>query len=62
MAHEVDQIPTADLADQAGVTPGALAARLARARGKLRVEHVLTLRRVHLPTAQCKAVLLALSV
>lgn len=61
LAHEVDQVPTADLADQAGVTPGALAARLARARAKLRVEYVLTLRRVHLPTAQCKPVLLSLS-
>ena len=61
VAHEVQQIPTADLAQQAGSTPGALAARLARARAKLRVEYLLALRRVHLPTPQCKPVLLALS-
>lgn len=61
LAHDMDQIPIADLADQAGVTPGALAARLARARAKLRVEYFLALRRVHLPTIQCKPVLLALS-
>lgn len=61
VAHEVEQIPLADLADQAGAAPGALAARLARARAKLRVEYLLALRRVHLPTRQCKPVLLALS-
>lgn len=61
VAHEVEQVPTADLAEQAGSTPGALAARLTRARAKLRVEYLLALRRVHLPTPKCKPVLMALS-
>ena len=61
LAHELEQVPTADLAEEAGSTPGALAARLARARAKLRVEYVLALRRVHLPSPHCKPVLLALS-
>jgi RNA polymerase sigma factor (sigma-70 family) len=61
LAHDVDQVPISDLAHQAGTAPGALAARLARARAKLRVEYLLTLRRIHLPTPRCKPVLLALS-
>ncbi len=61
LAHEVEQVPTSDLAEHAGSTPGALAARLARTRAKLRVEYLLALRRVHLPTPQCKPALLALS-
>ena len=61
VAHEVEQVPIADLADQAGATPVALAARLSRARARLRVEYLLALRRVRLPTPECKPVLLALS-
>ena len=61
VAHEVEQVPIADLADQAGATPVALAARLARARARLRVEYLLALRRVRLPTPECKPILLALS-
>ena len=61
LAHEVEEVTTADLAEHAGGTPGASAARLARARAKLRVEYLLALRRVHLPTPECKPVLLALS-
>ena len=61
LAHDLEQVPTADLAEHAGSTPGALAARLARARAKLRVEYLLALRRVHLPTPRCRPVLLALS-
>ena len=49
------------LAEESGSTPGALAVRLSRARARLRVEYVLALRRVELPTARCKSVLLALS-
>ncbi len=61
VAHDVEQVPIADLADHTGATPVALAARLTRARAKLRVEYLLALRRVRLPTPECKPVLLALS-
>ena len=40
---------------------GAATARLARARARLRVEYVLALRRVELPSPRCRQVLLALS-
>jgi DNA-directed RNA polymerase specialized sigma24 family protein len=40
---------------------GARAARLARARAKLRLEYLLALRRVTLPEQRCRAVLLAIS-
>ncbi len=49
------------LAEESGTTPGAVAVRLSRARARLRVEYVLALRRVELPTPRCKSVLLALS-
>ena len=49
------------LAEESGPTPGAVAVRLSRARCRLRVEYVLALRRVELPTARCKSVLMALS-
>lgn len=61
LAHEVDEVPTADLAEEAGSTPGALAARMARSRAKLRVDYLLALRRARLPSPQCPPVLLALS-
>lgn len=61
LAHEVDQMDTASLAALDGTTPGGVAAALARARAKLRVEYVLALRRSELPTLRCRPVLLALS-
>jgi len=61
LAHEVTGTGTAALADQHGSTPGAVAVRMARSRGKLRVEYLLAIGRVELPTARCKPVLLALS-
>jgi DNA-directed RNA polymerase specialized sigma24 family protein len=42
-------------------TSGAQAARLARARAKLRLEYLLALRRVTLPQQRCRPVLLAIS-
>lgn len=59
--HEVRGVDTAKLAAEEGISPGAVAARLARARARLRVEHLLALRRVRLPTARCRPVLDALS-
>ncbi|MDQ6649055.1 MAG: sigma-70 family RNA polymerase sigma factor [Actinomycetota bacterium] len=59
--HEIHGTDTKRLADQSQSTPGAVAARLARSRARLRVDYVVALRRVSPPTAQCRPVLLALS-
>jgi len=61
LAHEFEGRDTAALAELVGSTPGGVAARLARIRARTRVEYVLALRRVELPTARCKPILLALS-
>jgi RNA polymerase sigma factor (sigma-70 family) len=61
VAHDVDGMDTTALAERLGTTPGAVATRLSRARARLRVEYLLALRRVDLPTPMCKPVLLALS-
>jgi RNA polymerase sigma factor (sigma-70 family) len=52
VAHEVHGVDTATLAEARSSTPGAVGVQLARARA---------LRRVELPTARCRPVLLALS-
>lgn len=62
LRHEADGVSTAALATDAETTPGAVAMRLARARATLRLEFVLAYRRLTLPTARCRPVLLALSV
>jgi RNA polymerase sigma factor (sigma-70 family) len=61
MRHEVEGTETGKLAAEEGIRPGAVAARLARARARLRVEHLLALRAVELPTRRCRPVLEALS-
>lgn len=62
VSHVVDGASTHDLATRLRSTPGAVAALLARARARLRVEHVLALRRMdELPTERCRPILLALS-
>lgn len=61
IAHDVEGLATRVLADRTGTTPGAVAVKLARARARLRVEYLLALRRVELPTDACRRVLLALS-
>lgn len=61
VAHEVEGHSTAELARRRGSSPGAAAVHLAGARAKLRVEYLLALRRVQLPTARCRPVLLSLS-
>jgi RNA polymerase sigma factor (sigma-70 family) len=61
LAHEVDGVSTADLAEQHHSTPGGVAVRLARARARLRLEFLLVFRKVELPTGKCRPVLLALS-
>lgn len=59
--HEVDGADLAELARRRGTSSGAVAARLARARARLRVQHLLAYRRVRLPTPRCRPVLEALS-
>jgi len=61
LAHEVEGMSTADMADEHQSSPGAISVRLASARAKLRVEYLLAYRRVDLPTTGCRPVLVSLS-
>lgn len=61
MAHEVDGQDTITMAAGRGSTPGAVAARLSRARANLRVEYLLVAERIEPPTDRCRPVLRALS-
>jgi RNA polymerase sigma factor (sigma-70 family) len=61
LEREVEGADTTALAEQLGATPGAIAAQLARARAKLRVNYLLAIRGVDLPTTRCRSVLDALS-
>jgi RNA polymerase sigma factor (sigma-70 family) len=61
LEHEVRGVPAGKIAAEAGVAPTAVATRLARARARLRVEHLLSLRDITLPTAACRGVLDAIS-
>lgn len=61
LGHVVDEHDTAQLAELVGSTPGGVAARLARARARARVDYLLALRRQHLPSSACRPVLLAIS-
>jgi RNA polymerase sigma factor (sigma-70 family) len=61
VAHEVDGVGTATLAEARRSTPGAVGVQLARTRARLRLDYLLALRRVELPTSRCRPVLLALS-
>jgi RNA polymerase sigma factor (sigma-70 family) len=61
LEHEIEGTDTTALAEQFGATPGAIAAQLARARAKLRVNYLLAIRGIDLPTARCRSVLNALS-
>jgi RNA polymerase sigma factor (sigma-70 family) len=61
VAHEVEGVETATLAEARRSTPGAVGVQLARTRARLRLDYLLALRRVELPTARCRPVLLALS-
>jgi len=56
-----DGVSVTDLAERGSTTPGAVAGRLARSRARLRVDYVLALRKVALPTRLCRPVLLAVS-
>jgi RNA polymerase sigma factor (sigma-70 family) len=61
LAHEVEGRETGALAADRGSTPGAVAARLARTRARLRVEYLLAQGEADPPTDRCRPALLALS-
>ena len=61
VAHEVDGLDTRALADELGLSAGAVAAQLNRTRARMRVEYLLALHDVDPPTPRCRPVLLALS-
>jgi RNA polymerase sigma factor (sigma-70 family) len=61
LANQIEGADTTALAEQLGATPGAMAAQLARARAKLRVNYLLAMRGIDLPTDRCRSVLNALS-
>ena len=61
LAHEVDGLDTRSLADELGLSPGAVAAQLNRTRARMRVEYLLALQDLEPPTPQCRPVLFALS-
>jgi len=61
LAHEVEGRDTAALAADRRSTPGAVAARLARTRARLRIEYLLAQRGADPPTDRCRPSLLALS-
>lgn len=61
VAHEVNGQDTSTLGAELGMTAGAVAARLHRARARLRVEYLLASERAEPPTDRCRPVLYALS-
>lgn len=61
VAHEVAGQDTRSLAEELGLTAGAVAAQLHRTRARLRVEYLLALERAEPISERCRPVLLALS-
>jgi RNA polymerase sigma factor (sigma-70 family) len=59
--HHAEGVTTVELAAAGNSTPAAIAARLARTRARLRLDYLLAFRRIELPTARCRQVLLAVS-
>jgi serine/threonine-protein kinase RsbT len=62
LAHEVLGQDTRSLGAELGLTAGAVAAQLNRARARLRVEYLLAQQDIEVPTDRCRPVLFALSV
>ena len=61
LRHDLDGVDVGDLAGEHGASAGAVATRLSRSRARLRVEYVVAMRRLRLPTTKCLPVLHALS-
>ena len=60
ISHQ-EGVSTRALAAEGGSTPAAIALRLHRIRARMRLDYLLALRRVQLPTPRCRPVLLAIS-
>jgi len=61
VAHDMHGVPRAEPAGHQGASSRTVDVRLTRARARLRVEYLVALHRVELPTPACRPVLLALS-
>ncbi|MDQ4145063.1 MAG: sigma-70 family RNA polymerase sigma factor [Actinomycetota bacterium] len=61
LEHDVKEKDHSTIAQESRSTPGNIAARLARARARLRLEYLLALRRISPPTGKCRSVLLAMA-
>ena len=61
LVDHLEGVSTGDLASGTESSPGAVAARLNRTRARMRLDYLLALRRVELPTVGCRRVLLAVS-
>lgn len=61
LAHDLHEEPLGALATARGVGAPALAAQLSRTRAKLRLDYLLALRRIDLPTDRCRPVLMAVA-
>ena len=61
LAHVLEARPVSEIAAEEGRSDGALAAQLARVRARVRLDYVLALRGISLPTSRCRPILLALS-
>lgn len=61
LAHEVRGVEVREIAAEQSVAANTVAVRLRRARARLRVEHLVALRHLTLPTARCRGVLEAIS-
>lgn len=61
LARDLDRRPLHEVAGESNVSPGVLASQLHRARAKLRVDYLLALRQITLPSATCQKVLVAIS-
>jgi RNA polymerase sigma factor (sigma-70 family) len=61
LSRDLDRRPLHEVAAESNVSSGVLASQLHRTRARLRVDYLLALRKVDLPTATCEKVLVAIS-
>lgn len=61
LEHHVDELSVGELASRHGTSPGAVAAALARARGRLRLEYCLQANRRQLTQDRCRQVLTSIA-
>lgn len=61
LARDLDRRPLHEVAVESNVSAGVLASQLHRTRARLRVDYLLSLRQITLPSAACEKVLVAIS-